>query len=178
MQFHVHLHTFINCALTDNRHKNCTFICNILTCYCNYFLYIETNNISVIKYIIKTCLVVPPGQRIEFMFMLVAWLTENFSVVLLPAHMMSHTIIQLYPLETNTKTKGQLVQCTALPVSSTKIHSNTLTTVHLIRSLSTVQASILQLISEYGMWCSCYIYCSNYMKYLHLSFCFIYGCLF
>ena len=114
MQFHVHQHTFINCVLTDNRHKNCTFICNILTCYCNYFLYIETN-ISVTKYIIKTCLVVPPGQRIEFMFMLVASLTENFSVVQVPAHMMSHTIIQMYPLETNKKTKGAVsaMHCTS-----------------------------------------------------------------
>lgn len=61
MQFHVYKYIFRNCALTDNTHKNCTFICNILTCYCNYFLYIETINISVTKRIIKTCVVVPPG---------------------------------------------------------------------------------------------------------------------
>jgi len=48
------------------------------------------------------------------MFMLVAWLTENFSVVQFPAHMMSHTITQMYPLETNTKTKGEIsaMHCT------------------------------------------------------------------
>jgi len=49
------------------------------------------------------------------MFMLVAWLTENFGVVQLPVHTMSHTIIQMYPLETNTKTKKAIsaMHCTS-----------------------------------------------------------------
>jgi hypothetical protein len=49
------------------------------------------------------------------MFILVVWLTENFRLVQHPACKMSHTIIQMYPLETNTKTKVAITEmhCTS-----------------------------------------------------------------